>query len=114
VSARDYHGCGFIVSSPSDSLRNFPQRAPIERKRDRALLLIGFAGALRHSELVALDVSDVDRVEGGIIITLRRSKGDQESGGQSIAIPARPQAQAGGGARRLAVRRRCMPSVCQV
>jgi integrase len=55
--------------------------------RDRALLLIGFAGALRRSELVALDVSDIEHVQQGIIITLRRSKTDQDGQGRKIGIP---------------------------
>ena len=55
--------------------------------RDRALLLIGFAGAFRRSELVALDVSDVEIGEDGIAVTLRRSKTDQEGAGRKIGIP---------------------------
>jgi integrase len=55
--------------------------------RDRALLLIGFAGAFRRSELVALDKSDIGRVREGIIINLRRSKTDQTSKGRRVAIP---------------------------
>ena len=42
--------------------------------RDRALLLIGFAGGFRRSEIVALDCGDFERVRQGLIITLRRSK----------------------------------------
>jgi site-specific recombinase XerD len=45
--------------------------------RDRALLLVGFAGAFRRSELVSLDVSDVQFVAEGLVITLRRSKTDE-------------------------------------
>jgi integrase len=55
--------------------------------RDRALLLIGFAGALRRSELVALDVGDMEHVHQGIVITLRRSKTDQDGQGRKIGIP---------------------------
>jgi integrase len=55
--------------------------------RDRALLLIGFAGALRRSELVALDVGDIEHVHQGIVITLRRSKTDQDGQGRKIGIP---------------------------
>lgn len=56
-------------------------------KRDKALLLLGFAGALRRGELVGLDVSDVDWQEQGIVLTIRRSKTDQEGAGQKIGIP---------------------------
>ncbi|SPP91999.1 site-specific integrase [Bradyrhizobium vignae] len=55
--------------------------------RDRALLLLGFAGALRRSELVALHLADVERVRQGVILHLLRSKCDQEARGQKIAIP---------------------------
>jgi site-specific recombinase XerD len=46
--------------------------------RDRALLLICFAGAFRRSELVGLEMADVAIASEGLRITLRRSKGDQE------------------------------------
>jgi integrase len=55
--------------------------------RDRALLLIGFAGALRRSELVGLDVGDVEHVRQGIVLTLRHSKTDQDGAGRKIGIP---------------------------
>lgn len=54
--------------------------------RDRALLLIGFAGALRRSELVGLNVEDIEVTDEGMILTIRRSKTDQEGQGQRIAI----------------------------
>lgn len=55
--------------------------------RDCALLLVGFAGALRRSELVGLNVEDLDAREEGIAVTLRRSKTDQEGEGRRIALP---------------------------
>jgi site-specific recombinase XerD len=55
--------------------------------RDRALLLIGFAGAFRRSELVALDVADLKFQTEGLLVTLRRSKTDQEGVGRPVAIP---------------------------
>src|SRR5690606_20779575 len=55
--------------------------------RDRALLLVGFAGAFRRSELVALTVADVAHSEEGLTVTLRRSKTDQEGKGRKVAIP---------------------------
>ena len=54
--------------------------------RDRALLLVGFPGAFRRSELVALEVGDVAVVDEGLKVTIRRSKGDQEGEGQLVAI----------------------------
>ncbi|WP_271568447.1 hypothetical protein [Bradyrhizobium sp. CCBAU 11386] len=55
-------------------------------KRDRALVLLGFAGALRRSELVGLDVSDIEEVELGLLVTIRQSKTDQEGKGSTIAV----------------------------
>jgi len=55
--------------------------------RDRALLLIGFSGAFRRSELVALDVGDVAVTRDGLVVTIRRSKTDQEGEGRKIGIP---------------------------
>jgi integrase len=55
--------------------------------RDRALLALGFAGAFRRSELVALEVSDLLATADGFRCTIRKSKTDQEGAGQEIAIP---------------------------
>ena len=55
--------------------------------RDRALLLLGFAGAFRRSELVALDVAQLTRVpDEGLSVQIPRSKADQEGSGQLVAI----------------------------
>lgn len=56
-------------------------------RRDKALLLIGFAAALRRSELVALTVADIQQVRQGVIVHVRRSKTDQEGEGRQIAVP---------------------------
>jgi site-specific recombinase XerD len=55
--------------------------------RDRALLALGFAGAFRRSELVALLVSDLTEVPDGYRVSIRRSKTDQCGEGQEIVIP---------------------------
>lgn len=55
--------------------------------RDRALLLMGFAGALRRSELVSLNVEDVTDGTDGLTLRFRRSKTDQEGAGRSVGIP---------------------------
>jgi site-specific recombinase XerD len=59
----------------------------LKGKRDRALLLFGFASAMRRSELVGLELEDVERTERGLFVTLRRSKTDQEGQGHQRAIP---------------------------
>lgn len=56
-------------------------------KRDRALLALGFSGAFRRSELVALDVADLVDDRDGLRVRIRQSKTDQEGRGQDIAIP---------------------------
>ena len=56
--------------------------------RDRALLAIGFAGAFRRSELVALELADVEWCgDDGIKLTVRRSKTDQEGKDRTVAVP---------------------------
>jgi len=54
--------------------------------RDRALLLIGFVGGFRRSELVGLDVEDVTEEAEGLRINIRRSKTDQDGAGREIGI----------------------------
>jgi site-specific recombinase XerD len=54
--------------------------------RDRALLLLGFAGAFRRSELIALDVNDLEFCKDGLLVTIRKSKSDQEGDGTTIAL----------------------------
>ena len=55
--------------------------------RDRALLLVGFAGGFRRSELAALTVEDLRDTPEGIAIRLGRSKTDQEGQGRRVALP---------------------------
>ena len=55
--------------------------------RDRALLLLGFAGALRRAELVGLQLDDLTFSEAGLTVRLRRSKTDPDGRGRLIGIP---------------------------
>ena len=55
--------------------------------RDRALLLLGFAGAFRRSELVALDTDHLIERDEGFAVRIASSKTDQEGQGQMVAIP---------------------------
>jgi integrase len=55
--------------------------------RDRALILLGFAGAFRRSEVVELDIEDCAFGKDGLTVTLRRSKTDQVGQGRKIGIP---------------------------
>lgn len=56
-------------------------------KRDRALLLLGFTGAFRRSELVGLDAEDIEEQRDGIVLNIGRSKTDQEGEGRKLGIP---------------------------
>ncbi|WP_375455740.1 site-specific integrase [uncultured Methylobacterium sp.] len=74
----------------ADALKKILKRIPetLVGKRDRALLLIGFAAALRRSELVALQVSDLERSAEGVIVHIAKSKTDQEGAGHTVPVPA--------------------------
>ncbi len=54
--------------------------------RDAAIILLGFASAMRRSELTALTLADVEFQPGGILLTIRRSKTDQYADGQVVAV----------------------------
>ncbi len=56
-------------------------------RRDRALILIGFAGAFRRSELAQLLLADITETEDGLRVRLRQSKTDQEGEGFVKGIP---------------------------
>jgi site-specific recombinase XerD len=61
-------------------------RSDLASKRDRAILLLGFALAARRSELVALNVEDIQEFPEGLRVTIRKSKTDQEGVGATIAV----------------------------
>jgi integrase len=58
----------------------------VKGERDRAILLSGWWGAFRRSELAALDVDDLADDPAGLIINLRRSKVDQEGAGRAVPL----------------------------
>jgi integrase len=55
--------------------------------RDRALLLIAFAGGFRRSELSAINCVDLKAARQGLVVNIRRSKTDQEGAGRKVGIP---------------------------
>ncbi len=63
------------------------QKMPIKAARDRALLLVGFASAMRRSELVAMQVEHLTHLPNGVEILLPSSKTDQEAQGRTVFIP---------------------------
>lgn len=89
--ARRLKGTASAQKAPAvvNDLRQMVEKIPdtIQGQRDRALLLVGFASACRRSEMVALDAEDLEWGANGVIITIRRSKTDQEGLGRKVAIP---------------------------
>ena len=63
------------------------QEKNIRKIRDKALVLIGFAGGFRRSELVDIEYEDIEFVEEGVKIFVKRSKTDQSGEGMIKAIP---------------------------
>jgi integrase len=61
--------------------------------RDRALILLGFASALRRSELADLTIADVMFVRDGVLLNVRRSKGDPDGEGQVVAVASGTRAE---------------------
>ena len=59
----------------------------IKKLRDRSIILIGFSGGFRRNELVSLDYQDLDFVQEGLRINLKKSKTDQFGGGTIKALP---------------------------
>ena len=51
------------------------------------MLLLGFAGAFRRSELIALNIEDLEETPEGLLVTIRRGKADQDGLGRKVAIP---------------------------
>ncbi|MDA1197987.1 MAG: site-specific integrase [Proteobacteria bacterium] len=60
----------------------------VRKLRDIALILIGFAGGFRRSELVSLEYEDIEFVREGVKIFVKRSKTDQSGEGMTKAIPS--------------------------
>ncbi|WP_436699135.1 tyrosine-type recombinase/integrase [Nocardioides sp. BYT-33-1] len=54
--------------------------------RDRAIILLGYASALRPSELSALDLDDITPAVGGVLLRVRRSKTDQDGHGDIVGV----------------------------
>jgi site-specific recombinase XerD len=59
----------------------------IRKLRDKSIMLIGFSGGFRRSELVNIEYEDIEFVEEGVKIFVKRSKTDQSGEGMIKAIP---------------------------
>jgi len=77
------------LAATADILRQILAGIPddLAGLRDRAMLLVGFAGALRRAELAAIRVEHLEATERGLRLTLPRSKGDRTGSGVTVAIP---------------------------
>lgn len=88
---RRVHGCPQTQTSPilKEDLTVMLAHVPDTPKgcRDRALLLLGFCGALRRSELVAIKFDDLSFTTQGVVLTIPRSKTDQTGQGRKVGIP---------------------------
>jgi site-specific recombinase XerD len=65
-------------------------RLDLRSVRNKAIILLGFAGGFRRSEIVAFNVEDLDfgKQKDSLVVTLKRSKTDQEGKGRTVAIVA--------------------------
>jgi site-specific recombinase XerD len=61
-------------------------RSTRQGARDAALILLGFAGALRRSELAALTLADLELKPAGLVVHVRRSKTDPNGRGQVVGV----------------------------
>jgi integrase len=55
--------------------------------RDSALVLVGFAGGFRRSELAGIHMYDLKFSADGVVVTVRKSKTDQEGAGREVGLP---------------------------
>jgi integrase len=79
------------AKKPKDALaiadiRRIMRGIPADRLQDRAVMLIGFGSAMRRSELIALDVEDLEFSPEDVTITIRRSKTDKTGKGEHVAV----------------------------
>jgi site-specific recombinase XerD len=73
----------------TEAVRTMVRQCPSDKPigvRDKAILLLGFAGAFRRSELAALSIEDLTRSSKGYEVLVRRSKTDQDGAGHIKAI----------------------------
>ena len=66
--------------------RGRPPEPDLAGARDRALLLVGFVGALRRSELVAMDLEDLADHDNGLVLSIPRSKTNQEGAEPELVV----------------------------
>jgi len=90
ISRRDGMAPVGVKALLTDDIRRIVEAIPANSVigiRNRAIILLGFAGAFRRSELVRLDIDDLQDDTNGLIIHLRKSKTDQHGRGRLVGIP---------------------------
>lgn len=81
------HGKLPILFDDIKEMLTYLEGNTLQQARDKAILLVGFYGAMRRSEIANLEVNDIQFTRLGMLLTLRKSKTDQYDKGQLIAIP---------------------------
>ena len=81
------HGKLPILFDDIKEMLTYLEGDTLQQTRDKAILLVGFYGAMRRSEIANLDIDDIQFTRLGMLLTLRKSKTDQYDQGQLIAIP---------------------------
>lgn len=84
------HGKAPILLETISLLADLLEGNDLVSIRDKALLFLGFAGAFRRSELVAVQLDDITFSPQGMVVFIPQSKGDQLGHGSQIAIPYSP------------------------
>lgn len=85
-----------VAAATAGASRNRHHAGPgakLREARDKAVLLLGFAAALRRSEIAALAVTDLERRPEGLVVTIRRSKTDQSGLGRQVGVPRGARAE---------------------
>jgi len=83
LMAKEISAIGDYINT---ALYNAGDKDRLALLRDKAILLMGFTGAMRRSEIVAVEVQNIRYTDEGMVIWLARSKGDQEGKGQEIPV----------------------------
>jgi integrase len=87
VGTRQRQVAALVKDDLLEMMVHVERQRPMKAARDKALLLVGFSGAFRRSELVALRYEDITYFESGVELIIRRSKTDQEGAGRTVFIP---------------------------
>jgi len=90
ISRRDGVAPAGVKALLTDDIRRIVEAIPDDSVigiRNRAIILLGFAGAFRRSELVSLNLGDLQDDANGLIVHLRKSKTDQYGRGRLVGIP---------------------------